>query len=493
VRPGVFEGTGYRCKLKVKIPDKSGLQSIALDGSTTPILKVRLAARIKKVLAAAKERKLNGIGVMARPEADVGLLPLYQVLHRLEPDQGWLEKALVTLAHTLHHALSQPQNVWWGFASPGQNWRFVFEKTENSLIQDFENSPQLEKPAMGKLLPLVREYLVIAEGLGGQSFSKKLSSLQLKPLPDHLPHPEWIHSRDIPEWPLSDKKKKEKLGRVLLSTMNSWQDTAWNMFQWGGKILSGKPQPLGTPKDQFLQIIALDRVSADFAEVAYLDRVFGDSADNFLSALAGYSRFEHYQEIWSGHVSYGHAHVPNALAVNDQEHLGNWAAMLKRENVYFKFGINQMLVKMALKDGISKIAPLRKSDTGYAKAEYLAIQGLLEKNSALVDEGVAGMLTSYHKNDYAVWRGQRLSEICVPAVAIQRAAIRSGMKIKIPADRPNDPELVQIKDPTEARLPFCLYPGIETILNHQGLKWPSLLLDEAIITINAQPITTITE
>lgn len=479
--------------MKVKIPDKIGLQSIALDGSATPILKARLAARIKNVLAAAKERKLNGTGVMARPEADVGLLPLCQVLHRLEPDHGWLEKALVTLAHTLYDALSQPQNIWWGFASPGQNWRFCFEKSKSSLIGDCENSPQFKKSAVAKHLPLVREYLANSEHFAGQSFSKKLSSLKIKPLPDNLQPPEWTNPQNISQWPVLDKKKKEKLGTVLLITIDGWQDTARDMLDWGEKILNGGPQPLGTPKKQFLQIISLERVSAKFAEIAYLDRVFGGSAEDFLSALAGYSRFEHYQEIWSDHVGYGHAHVPNALAVNDQEHLENWAAILKRENVYFKFGTNQMLVKMVLKEGNSKISPLRKSDTAYSKAEYLAIQGLLQKKSELVDEGVSGMLASYHKTDYAVWRGQWLSEICVPAVALQRVAIRSGMKIRIPTERPNDPELVQRPDPTEAHLPFCLYPGIEAILTHKGLDWPALLLDEPITMIDGQPIITITE
>ena len=469
---------------QVKTLEKSNLKSIDLDGSATPILKARLALRIKKVLATAKERKLNGIGVMARPEADVGLLPLYQVLHRLEPDQGWLERALVTLAHTLHHALSQAQNIWWGFASPGQNWRFIFETSKQSLVEDCDNSPQIHNNRdLAELLLLVREYLAIAEVFGGRSFSKELFASNVKPLPDGLQASEWNYSKVISKWPVADKKHKEKLGRVLLSTMNDWQRNAWSVLNYGPKILAGEWRPHGTVTDWLHSVTTFDRVSANFAEVSYLDRVFGGSADDFLSALLGYSRYEHYQERWDDRVAYFNAHVPNALATNDQAHLQNWAMTVQREKLPLGAGIGQMLLRIILKRDDIKVSPLGKSGSSYFKAEYLATQGLLERKPNFIEEGVAGMLASYHKTDYAVWRGQWLSEICVPAVAIQRAALRSGIKIKIPADEPNDPELVQSKDPTEASLPFCLYPGIETILKYEGLAWPSLLLDEPITSV----------
>jgi len=423
---------------------------------------------------------------MARPEADIGLLPLYQVLHRLEPDQGWLEKALVTLAHTLHHALSQAQNVFWGFASPGQNWRFIFETSKKSLVEDCQSSFQIQsKPELAKLLPLVQGYLAMAESFGGRSFSKELASTGVKPLPDGLQPSEWNNSKDISKWPVADKKQKEKLGRVLLSTMDSWQHNAWSVLDYGPKILAGEWRPHGTTTDWLHSVTTFDRVSAKFAEVSYLDRVFGGLAEDFLSALLGYSQYEHCQERWTDHVGYFNAHVPNALATNDQEHLQNWALIVQRNKLPLSAGIGQMLLRIILKCDDIKVSPLGKSGTSYFKADYLATQGLLEKKPALIEEGIAGMLASYHKTDYAVWQGQWLSEICVPAVAIQRAAIRAGMKIKIPAERPNDPELVRLPDPTKARLPFCLYPGIETILTHKNLAWPALLIDE--------PITTVTE
>ena len=240
MRPGAFEGPSRNRKLKVKSSGKLGLKSVALDGSAVPILKARLAEQIKNVLQTAKERKKQGVGVMARPEADIGLLPLYQVLHRLEPDQGWLEKALVTLAHTLHHALSQAQNVFWGFASPGQNWRFIFETSKKSLVEDCQSSFQIQsKPELAKLLPLVQGYQAMAESFGGRSFSKELASTGVKPLPDGLQPSEWNNSKDISKWPVADKKQKEKLGRVLLSTMDSWQHNAWSVLDYGPKILAG--------------------------------------------------------------------------------------------------------------------------------------------------------------------------------------------------------------------------------------------------------------
>lgn len=444
------------------------------------MLKERLAERIKRVLQSAKERKRQGIGVMARPEADVGLLPLYQVLHRLEPDCGWLEKALVTLAHTLHDALSQAQNIWWG-----EDWQHLGKKLSDasplSLVEDCEAQVQSAGAAAAQLLPIVRGYLQNVENISNRSFSKDLASLNVAPLPSGTTAPEWSNPRDMPNWPFNEKKRKEKLGTVLMRTLLFWNHDALDMLNYGQQVLATNDRNSST--EHFLRVISLDRVSAKFAEVAYLDRIFGASAEDYLNALLGYSRFEHCQEIWSGRVAYFYAHVPTALAADDQEHLTNWAAIAQRESMPLGAGVGQMLLRMILQRDDIKISPLRKSDSTYFRSEYVATQGLLEKKAELIEEGVCGMLMNYHKTNYPVWRGNWLSEICVPAVAIQRAAIRSGMTIKIPAERPNDQELVQLPDSKEASLPFCLYPGIETVLAHRNLAWPSLLLDEPITTI----------
>jgi hypothetical protein len=466
-------------------PVRLGLKSVALDGSAIPLLKTRLAERIKKVLATAKERKRLGVGVMARPEADAGLLPLFQVLHRLEPEQRWLEKALVTLVHTLNHALLNAEKVWWGFTSPRINWRYHFETTKyNSLIAECENSEQIKNnPALAKYLALAREYLLIAETLAGRSFSKDLTVAGCKPLSAESFAPEWDNSSQNLAWPVASKQKKEKIGQVVFSTFSNLPDNAFGTLEYGSQILNGERRPQGTETNWLHSVNTFDRVSAKFVEVSYLDRVFGGSAEDFLSALLGYSRYEYYQEIWTNHISYGCCHVPTALAVNDQSHLVGWANMIKRDPSLNKFGYVQMLVKLFLNDGQEKIKSVLKSDSAYTKADYLAVKGLLEQKTELVEEGISGMLANYHKINYAVWQGNWLSEICVPAVAIQRAAIRAGMKINIPTERPNDPELILLPDPTEARLPYCLYPGIETLLSHKNLAWPALLLDEPITRV----------
>ncbi len=465
----------------MKSLDKPSLKSIVIDGSTTSILKARLAVRIKKVLATAKERKLNGIGVMARPEADIGLLPLYQVLHRLEPDRGWLEKALVTLAHTLFDCLSNPQEIWWG-----ETWKYLGEPCGNvpppNLLEECE-SQRSGSEIILKLAPLVRQYLQLANEISERSFENGLALQSIPALPEISIEPEWKNPRFPPKWPNKEKAKQAKLGRVLTVTMRSWWREAWYVYHYGPKILAGEVRPHGTQTDWLHSVTTFDRVSAKFAEASYLDRVFGGSAKDFLSALLGYSRYEHSQEIWSDRVAYFNAHVPNALATNDQAHLQNWALTVQRSKLPLSAGIGQMLLRIILQRDDINISPLGKSGSSYFKAEYLATQGLLERELGRIEEGLAGMLASYYKTNYAVWKGNWLSEICVPAVAIQRAAIRSGMKIKIPAERPNDSELAQLPDPAEARLPFCLYPGIETILSRRKLAWPALLLDEPIAVV----------
>jgi len=49
--------------LTVKASGKYNLNSIVLDGSAIPMLRERLAERIKRVWQSAKERKRQGIGV----------------------------------------------------------------------------------------------------------------------------------------------------------------------------------------------------------------------------------------------------------------------------------------------------------------------------------------------------------------------------------------------------------------------------------------------
>ena len=463
------------------------MNTVTLDGAAAPLLKPRLAERIKKVLETAKTWKQMGIGVMARPEADLGLLQLFQVLERLEPGRGWLEKAIITATHTLHHCLSQPQHVSWGLS-----WRYYLghKKSEMepssldpSLLQDAEALFSPSRSVAITLLPLLRQYLDATDVLVGKSFEKNIPSLVIPPLPTGLPEPEWRNLEDLSRWPVAGKAAKMKLGRVLTTTMASWAGDAWTILKWGESILQGEPQTHGTPKAQFLALITFDNVSAKFAEVAYLDRVFGGSAEGFIKALYGYSRFQHYQEIWDERVHYFHAHVPTALAVNDFNHLQHWAGQMLKEKMPQGGQTIRLYLKIILKDSDVKISPLPKGSNSYFGAECLALQGLLDGQPDMINEGITGMLAGYAKTNHPVWAGKWLSEICIPAIAIQRAAIRSGIKIIIPQEKPNDPELVHLPDPIEPALLYCLYPGIEMLLSHENLEWPTLLINEPIKTV----------
>jgi hypothetical protein len=72
----------------------------------------------------------------------------------------------------------------------------------------------------------------------------------------------------------------------------------------------------------------------------------------------------------------------------------------------------------------------------------------------------------------------------MPAVAIQRAALRAGLRPEIPKARPNDPDLVLAPDPQSADLPWSSYPGIDLLFSQDTLAWPSLLVNQPVYEID---------
>jgi hypothetical protein len=69
-------------------------RTVTLDGELVGAFHEKLAARLKALLSLVLAQKTAGTGVFARPEADPGIVRLLRVLHKLEPEAGWLEKAM---------------------------------------------------------------------------------------------------------------------------------------------------------------------------------------------------------------------------------------------------------------------------------------------------------------------------------------------------------------------------------------------------------------
>ncbi len=85
------------------------------DGSLVETYERELCLRLRHILDRVLDKNVDGIGALARPEANIGIIQLLCILHRLDGDVRWIEEAVVTYIRTLDWVLRNSTDICWRF------------------------------------------------------------------------------------------------------------------------------------------------------------------------------------------------------------------------------------------------------------------------------------------------------------------------------------------------------------------------------------------
>ena len=493
------------------------IDRLRLDGSAVPRLRGALADRHRAVLAGAVDAKQRRQGVLARPEADAGLMELLSVLHVLEPHGLWLDRAMLTYAWSLDDALRSPGGVHWG-----RDWLRPAETSASLRLSMLDwlrygNDPPFGAD-LGKRSPLDPEPLWQAEVLTAgkaqrmpndwrqQVYSALATRLEAArarvegrtpaPLPDAIPaqlgEPLWRNVRP-PPMPQRGSASLRKWGDAIAATAIHGLGVGHGIVNRAGVWLGAEPaagerlQLPTTRSHAAVNHLVLGGAAARLG-LSLLDRTLGAPAVEVLRALRALGRWMWHdlvwQQRWRGSVQWGSWDVVLApLCVNDRPVLRAWANFAGADRAAFGAAKGACVAAtLAWVEGRTA-GPLKVPRTaGKFEASYVtAVQGLLDRDAAKVDEGVAGVLRYYPRTEWNYFEPRTFPHPCIPAVALQREALRIGLSIRVADDPPNDPELVTAPLPPDAALPWVVWPGAELVANADApLEWPTLLLGEHV-------------
>lgn len=493
------------------------IDRLRLDGSAVPRLRRALADRHRTVLAGAVDAKQRGRGALARPEADAGLMELLSVLHVLEPQGLWLDRAMLTYAWSLDDALRSPHGVHWG-----REWLRPAETSASLKLSMLDwlrygNDPPFGAD-FGKRAPLGPEPLWQAEVWTAgnarrmsndwrqhvySALATRLEAARARvegrtsgtlpdPIPGHLGEPLWRNVRPS-AMPQRGSAALRKWGEGVARTAVEGLGVGHLILNWGGLWLGAEPAagerlqlPI-TRSHAAVNHLVLGG-AAERLGLSLLDRALGGPAGELLRALRGLGRWMWHdlawQQRWRGDVQWGSWDAVLApLCVNDRPVLRAWAECARASRPAFDAARWACVAHtVAWVDGQSE-GPLKIPKTaGKFETSFMtAVQGLLDRNPAKVDEGVAGVLRYYPRTEWTYFEPRTFARPCIPAVALQREALRIGLSIRIADEPPNDPELVSAALPPDAALPWVVWPGVELIANADApLEWLTLLLGERV-------------
>ena len=498
-------------------------QKVTLDGSALEYCWYELARRLKGILSRAIEAKRTGIGVFARPEADPALMKLLAVLHHVEPDAGWLDAAMLTYAWSLDDALRRAPEVWWG-----HDWLDVLEKSYPlrwSMVNALLDPNPLPSPEVtrvqfihameGRHEPEVlfklpessapRRRRIYDEVIARLNFARgfmmrpdksypKVKPVALGPVAAELGQPLW-RNLNAPPMPEPAVAYLRRFGHVVMRTLSMTMDGAAQLLTLSGCYLGTLELP-GSWGDEierphtryFCGTQSLGTWHKYLLGPSVLDRLFGAAPESLLNACFATSRITLHEVAWTDEP--GRLHVGKwdtallSVLVDDRAALKVWSQRVPETYAGFPPGTRACceLLRCWIEskpppDGSKLPKSLDKVESAFASA----VLGLMAGDAPKVSEGVRTMLANYRRIDYRdVW-GQWFSDLCLQAVALQRAALRAGLAVEVPEERPNDPQLVRLPDCGRGELPWSPFPGVDLLGNTaQPLQWPTLLLNRQV-------------
>jgi hypothetical protein len=313
-----------------------------------------------------------------------------------------------------------------------------------------------------------------------------VTPVELEPIPRELGTPLWRNTQ-VPPVPRSGTAYLSRFGSALMRTTESYLKSSRVIYKYAGPLLGREPLPCPAEKQgvraatRFFSSLS-QLQDSDVIGVDVFDRVFGGNADALLQAILGATRLAHHDLRWGGNLTSYWDIVAAGLLVNDEEFLRLWAKLVP---TYWKHYARASRDGCRLaKQWIESPIPdpnllMPKIKPGFQGAFVTAMVGLIRRDVGLVNAGVTELLAWHSKREYGYWRTQFV-EHCMPAMAIQRAAIRVGLRSAIPRERPNDPELVVAPDPQTSALPWSPHPGVDLILSHNALAWPTLYVNQPV-------------
>lgn len=458
---------------------------VVLNGRHSVTYKKNLSIRLKEILKHAIQEKEKGAGLFARPEVDAGLFCLLNALERLEPGIGWQYSAIITATHSIDTALMMNDKWWWpryeevireyNFGSPDGGFGLNFGLVDHYIEKQFRDH--------------VWKRLKLSETLSRRYTVKKnvkWESVDIQPLPIKFPKPLWIN-KSVPAFPQKNKAAVEKYGRLIAETIERiFEKSIWDShyvpMYLGDFTEQDKPEAWGDLTNNFItNSIGVERDFYHFAGIPILQRLFDGTATAVLEAINTYiGVLKHYTE-WHNEP-YSFEIAMGGLLVNNQIFLNDWVRRIKNYSFHRnpQKTFNCLLLRFLNSPTDSSVPYVNPLKGKYLHAYQQAVIGLMSRNRVLLDESVLEMLNQWPKVQDGIWVGYEKYNYCIPAMAIQRTALRLGMEINIPNVSGNDPDIVLAEDPKRPFTPYCTMPGADLVADRATIQWPSLFLNEPV-------------
>lgn len=505
----------------------SEFSHIKLDGSCLHAAWSQFYTRLGRIIHDAIEQKNSGVGVFARPEMDVCLVGLIGQMHRLNPEAGWLELGLTTFAKTMQDALKRAPEIYWGrkWSAPiDGSWSRSFSETNASKLLKktvslsslevlitglkagvFDFAPN-ETQTKGELQRRRRLYDTLnhCHTLAQQFYNRPDGSYP-KVTPCTTPEftgeqlaPLWKNTL-FPSMPHAGTAQLRRFGDILMWTADALLDSAPFFLEYVPVYLGLNDLPeLDEDEDEaqfphllFWSNAGVDHAKAGFLELAKLDRVFHAPASELLEACLTKIRFSICDRRWHLPISFRPKTLDwndalLASMVNDKYSQRAWVEAYSEKESLHPMTVAQSMVQFSWlsEQAWPKKLKLPKKVPQFDQGLLQAMQGLAEGKVKLVNEGVVNMLTGYPKTAGLYLPQEWNPELCLPAIAIQRIARRTGLKLNVPDEAPNDPELVAAPDPTTPACKWSAHPGLELVATYpEECAWPSLYLNQIVKTV----------
>lgn len=511
---------------------KAEFSTLRLDGSAVHAAWAQLYTRCAEIIRRARKQKAVGTGCFARPESDIALLQLLATMDAIDPEAGWLESGMLTYLYSLDDALRRADEVWWG-----HDWLDPARGTHNGPFAECNAAALLKKPysVEGGMTQVVRLLIGAIELVPPRKPDRetvarrralfdalqlraqvargflqrpdksypKVKPIDLPAIPQELGEPLWRNA-SFPDWPESGLAKRRRFGHVLARGLAMAMDEAVQARTLtprflGLQMLPGEwdPKEIPLPHLKYWLDCGPFRIAHGLLDAAILDRLMGAEPVEMLQAGLGFSRYLASQTRWSLpyapkwlNVEQWDAAVIGA-AVGDEVSLAVWREH-SRDVAGFPPGTracNRVLAEWTNAQRWPPDLKLPKSLDKFESGFVGAMRGLCDRDAAKASAGVREMLEAYGRVDYRQVRGHWYSRLCLQAVAVQRMAGNVGLRLEVPPDAPNDPDLVIAPDPTVAALPWVPLPGIDLVCNAEDpLAWPSLYLNSAVREVIEPPI-----
>jgi hypothetical protein len=498
---------------------------LVLDGSAVHAAWAQLYTRYATILEHAIEQKQLGRGLFARPEADLALLGLVAVMHAIEPSKGWLESGMVTFAHGVRHALARAPEVYWDreWLGPLDVQRFVpFEEYNSAaLLCEPRTTDRLEREWVRSLTGIGTITSDSKPDRGDKERRRRLyDRLQAEgailqrylPRPDRsLPNvvpdssilvddefgaPLWTNGV-IPPFPGSGVKEFRQFGEVLMGRLSDYQRNAWYALKRLPMLLGLENLPEGyeeysLPRTKWWTDHATwHPTPAALLQFAILDRLLGASADEFLAACLAASRLAACVTRWTLPLAPNWLHVVDweialvSCMIGDDYSANVWLTHLPLQSKHepaANLACEEVLGKWIAERRWPSSLRIPRLMNAFQKGFVTAMQGICEGSAKLASRGIVELMKAYHRVNYRPAEGPgRIPWMCLQAVALERIARKNGLNIDVSPLKPNDPELVEAKDPARAIDKWCIHPGTELVTKSpQKFAWPALHLNQPV-------------